>query len=297
MTQESINRCIVCNSDSFSNDMECKDHFVTQETFSISRCNACGFRFTNPRPCAADAGPYYESEKYVSHSKTSKGLTNSLFHLARRFTLRSKKRIASKYTSSKHILDYGCGTGEFLNTMNISGWSCVGIEPNDIARKHAINVFGLDVLDEASISTIDDASLDCITLWHVLEHVYPINDRISSFHSKLNADGTLIVALPNMNSFDAKRYGPFWAAYDVPRHIYHFTPETIKALMVAHGFRHVKTKPMLFDSFYISMLSEKYKHGSGKFLRAMFFGFLSNLNAWGGKRNYSSLIYIFKKSI
>ncbi len=296
MATESISRCIICNSASISDFQECRDYFVSQELFTVSKCRDCGFCFTNPRPEIFDAGRYYDSDKYVSHSKTSKGFVNSLFHLARKFTIRSKKKITTKYSAGKRLLDYGCGTGEFLNKMKTSGWSCIGIEPNDLARKHSTNNYGLKVLEENEINNIDDASMNCITLWHVLEHVYPLDDRIKIFHKKLEADGTLIVALPNMNSYDAKRYGSFWAAYDVPRHIYHFSPDTIKALMLKHGFTHIKTKPMLLDAFYISMLSEKYKHGSNKYLKAMIFGFISNLSALTGKRNYSSLIYIFKKS-
>ncbi len=296
MAQENINNCIICNSKSISTFLDCKDHFVTQTSFSISSCNDCGFCFTNPRPDVGESLKYYDSNAYISHSKTSRGLVNRLFHFARSYTLKSKRRILNKYVSGKRLLDYGCGTGDFLGTMKNSGWSVIGIEPNELARNEAINTHGLKIHDEAEFHVLDNSSLDCISLWHVLEHVYPLEDRIAAFHDKLDADGTLIVALPNMNSYDAKRYGTYWAAYDVPRHIYHFNPHTIKALMSKHGFEHIKTKAMIFDSFYISLLSEKYKHGSNKFFSAMILGLISNLAAFLGKRNYSSLIYIFKKS-
>ncbi len=296
MDPEHISRCIICNSESLSGYLTCEDHFVTHKSFTLCKCDSCGFCFTSPRPFIYDAKHYYESESYISHSKTSQGIINKLFHIARKYTIRSKNRITKKYSAGKNILDYGCGTGEFLNELNKKAWSCKGIEPNRYARKHAIEAYGLEVLEEDELHDMTDESLDCITLWHVIEHIYPLEERLESFHSKLNADGTLIAALPNMNAYDAKKYGKHWAAYDVPRHIYHFTPDTIISLMQKHGFRHVKTKPMLLDSFYISLLSEKYKHGSNNFLSAVFFGLVSNLYALFGNRNYSSLIYIFKKS-
>lgn len=296
MAQENLNSCIICNSKSISSFLDCKDHFVTQSSFTISICDDCGFCFTNPRPDAVESGKYYDSDAYISHSKTSRGLVNRLFHFARTYTLKSKRNILNKYVSGKRLLDYGCGTGDFLGIMKYAGWSVVGIEPNEFARTKAINTHGLEIYEEGGFHELKNASLDCISLWHVLEHVYPLEDRISAFNDKLDADGTLIVAVPNMKSYDAKRYGPYWAAYDVPRHIYHFNPQTIKALMSKHGFEHIKTKAMVFDSFYISLLSEKYKHGSNKFFSAMILGLISNLTAFFGKRNYSSLIYIFKKS-
>lgn len=296
MSVEIVSNCPLCDSGEKGEFLKCKDHFVSGETFTLSRCKSCGFCYTDPRPDPESSSRYYESDKYVSHSKTSKGITNSLFHLARKFTLRSKRRIVSRYSSGKTILDYGCGTGEFLSSMKESAWFARGIEPNQTARDHAREKYGLEVYDQSGMEGIPNESLDAITLWHVLEHIYPLKDRIDSFHSKLKKDGTLIVAVPNMNSYDARRYGKFWAAYDVPRHIYHFVPETITRLMSESGFTHIKTKGMILDAFYISLLSEKYKHGTDKFLKAVFYGLISNINAFGGNRNYSSLIYIFKKS-
>jgi len=296
MNIENVSNCPLCGSAEKGEFLNCKDHFVSAENFSLSICYSCGFCFTDPRPDVESFSRYYESDKYISHSKTSKGFTNNLFHLARKYTLRSKGKIVSKYSSGKAILDYGCGTGEFLSSMKKSGWFASGIEPSQLARDHAREKYGLEVSDQSGIEKIQDESIDVITLWHVLEHIYPLKDRVASFHNKLKKEGTLIVAVPNMNSYDAKRYGKFWAAYDVPRHIYHFTPETISSLMTESGFTHMKTMGMILDAFYISMLSEKYKHGSDKFFKAIFYGMMSNMNAFLGNGNYSSLIYIFKKS-
>jgi 2-polyprenyl-3-methyl-5-hydroxy-6-metoxy-1,4-benzoquinol methylase len=297
MPEEIITKCPVCGTEEKEVFLHLTDHFVSKEAFTISRCNNCQFCFTDPRPSLEESHKYYESEEYVSHSKTDKGITNYLFHRARQFTIKSKRRIAAKYSSGKTILDYGCGTGEFLAAMANSGWDARGIEPNTVAREHAREKYEIEVYDESAIESIPDNSLDAITLWHVLEHIYPLQNRLHSFHKMLKQNGTLIVAVPNTNSFDAKRYGAFWAAYDVPRHLYHFAPDNIKRLLAESGFTFVRSHGMMLDAFYISLLSEKYKHGSDKFLKGMFFGFLSNLSAFLGNRNYSSLIYIFKKSI
>lgn len=296
MKTEKLSHCTVCGSENLEDFLSCKDYFVSGEVFSISRCKTCGFCFTDPRPAAEDIGPYYDSSEYVSHSKTSHGLTNRLFHLARNFTLARKKRILKKYSPGKRILDYGCGTGEFLARMKSASWTCTGIEANAPAREHAIQKYALTVTDESELENLEDSSFDAISLWHVLEHVYPLRERLESFHKILDPDGTIFVALPNMNSFDAKIYGEHWAAYDLPRHIYHFTPATIQQLMGTSGFNLVKTLPMPLDAYYISMLSEKYRHGSGRIIRAGWNGFRSNFHARFKTGNYSSLIYIFKKS-
>jgi 2-polyprenyl-3-methyl-5-hydroxy-6-metoxy-1,4-benzoquinol methylase len=296
MTLETLNHCAICNSENISAFLNCTDHFISKEEFQISRCDKCGFHFTNPRPSPDSIGPYYESNKYVSHSKTSAGLVNRLFHLSRIYTLSYKKNIVKKYCQGKSILDYGCGTGEFIGSMEKTGWNCYGIEPNPSARAMANNNCNFNVTDESGLDNIPESSLDAISLWHVLEHVYPLQERIMTFRKLLNEKGMLFVALPNMMSYDAKRYGRYWAAWDVPRHIHHFNPASIQLLMNDHGFELIKIKPMLLDAFYISMLSEKYKNQRSKNLIAAYFGIRSNIEAFFKDRNYSSLIYIFKKS-
>jgi SAM-dependent methyltransferase len=293
---ENVNQCAVCGSEKFSDFLECKDHFVSGKTFMISCCDDCNFCFTNPRPELTDSYSYYESDDYISHSKTNKGFTNRIFHQARKYTIWHKRNIVRRFAITSSFLDYGCGTGEFLNSMQKSGFNCSGIEPSTTAREYAISKYGLNVLHEDELSSFDDNSLGCVSMWHVLEHVYPLEERLQQFHKILIPGGTIIVALPNMNSFDARKYEKYWAAYDVPRHIHHFTPDTLLRLMNRIGFTHVKTKPMVLDAFYISLLSEKYLHGREKILNALFSGLFSNMSAFFGKRNYSSLIYIFKKS-
>jgi hypothetical protein len=180
--------------------------------------------------------------------------------------------------------------------MDAKGWDTLGIEKHAAARAFAERSYGLSMHDEDMLPEFPDASLDAISLWHVLEHIYPIHERLAGFRDKLSDDGTLFVALPNMNAFDARKYGRYWAAYDVPRHIYHFNPDTALSMMSKSGFSHIATRPMPLDAYYISILSEKYMGRSLKYFRALFNGSLSNAKAFFMHGNYSSLIYIFKKS-
>ena len=296
MTLETLNSCTACNSSNISYSFNCQDHFISGETFSVARCHDCGFHFTNPRPERNEIAGYYESDDYVSRSKTSAGLINRLFHLSRLYTLSYKKRIVSKHSGGKRLLDYGCGTGEFVRTMEVSDWDCNGIEPNPQARDAANNKCKTEITDESGLDKLHAASLDAISLWHVLEHIYPLEERIGRFHDLLCSSGTLFVALPNMQSWDARYYGPYWAAWDVPRHIHHFSPSSVKRFFKRFNFELIKTRPMLLDAFYISMLSEKYQKGKPANLKALSSGLKSNCKAFLQDGNYSSLIYIFKKS-
>ncbi|MDX2172458.1 MAG: class I SAM-dependent methyltransferase [Bacteroidota bacterium] len=293
---KTISQCPVCKAESFSSFLTCKDYTVSQEDFSIVSCNSCNFKFTNPRPEDYKLGDYYKSEDYISHSNTSKGFISKLYKSVRNYTLNKKLKLISGYVSRGTILDYGCGTGMFLNVCQNSGWKAFGMEPDEGARKIASEM-GLNVFsDKGKIETyIGNERFDIITLWHVLEHVTDLEETLNFFKTKLNQNGALIIAVPNYTSFDAKHYKEFWAAYDVPRHLYHFEIETIQKLLSPCGFKLVETKPMKFDSFYVSMLSEKYKTGSIKYFNAFMCGLKSNLKAKQTK-DYSSVIYVFRKA-
>jgi SAM-dependent methyltransferase len=286
--------CPVCNGTGFSHFITCKDHTVSHKKFDIVTCSNCSFKFTNPRPENSDLGNYYKSEDYISHSNTKQGVVARLYHLVRNYTLRQKLKLISKYVSRGTILDYGCGTGMFLNVCQNSGWKTLGMEPDSDARKIAGDL-GIEVfkdrgdLEKATEST----SFNAITLWHVLEHVTDLIETLNFFKSKLSAGGVLVIAVPNHTSEDAKHYKEFWAAYDVPRHLYHFEPRTLQLLLGKYGFSLIETLPMKFDSFYVSMLSEKYKTGTVNYFKAFLNGLKSNLRA-SGPKGYSSVIYIFK---
>lgn len=284
----------MCGSNRFEPFLICKDYTVSKEDFKIVSCTACGFKFTNPRP--ADLGRYYKSEDYVSHTNTKKGIVNRLYHLVRNYTLGKKLSLVSGFVSRGTIIDYGCGTGMFLAVCKGAGWNTFGMEPDEDARQIASGQ-GLTVAQDKSAleSLLPDQFVNAITLWHVLEHVTDMDQTLSFFKNKLSANGVLIIAVPNYTSYDARYYKEFWAAYDVPRHLHHFSKSTIEQLLSPYGFSLVQTKPMKFDSFYVSMLSEKYKTGSVKLFKAFLKGLQSNFKAKEAF-GYSSVIYIFKKA-
>ena len=293
---QSLSTCPVCGSEKLILFLSCVDYTVSKEMFQIFKCENCSFKFTNPRPAANEIGKYYQSQDYISHSNSKKGILNKLYQSIRKITISQKLNIIKKYVSRGTLLDVGCGTGEFLNFCKTQGWHTSGIEPDNNARIYAKETYGLTIHDEDFIKIIPAKSFDVISLWHVLEHVYNLNDRIVDLKQIVKDSGLIIIAVPNNTSLDANYYKEYWAAYDLPRHLYHFTQQTLTQLFEKHGLKLIKTLPMRFDSFYVSMLSEKYKTGKINYGKAILKGLSSNLNAALKKENnYSSLIYIFQK--
>lgn len=291
---QKVDKCLICGSSDFDSFLTCKDYTVSQNFFDITRCKSCEFKFTNPRPEDHELGSYYESEDYISHTNTKKGIVNNLYHVVRNYTLKQKLSLLDSYVSRGTILDYGCGTGMFLSVAKSYGWNCIGMEPGKTARQIAINQ-GVNVFENKEFvsQALQNKEVEAITLWHVLEHVTDMNQTLSFFKEALHKNGVLIIAVPNHVSFDAKYYREYWAAYDVPRHLYHFELSTIKKLVENSGFKLIETKPMKFDSFYVSMLSEKYKTGKVNLIKAFLVGLWSNIAA-KGVNSYSSSIYVFK---
>jgi 2-polyprenyl-3-methyl-5-hydroxy-6-metoxy-1,4-benzoquinol methylase len=289
-----INNCPVCNSTNHHPFLACKDYTVSKEIFQLVQCSSCNFVFTNPRPDNSNLGKYYASKDYISHSNTKKGIVSKLYHLVRNYTLKKKIDLVSGYVSRGTLLDYGCGTGMFLNTGKTNGWNTLGIEPDSGARQIASEM-GLDVFEDKEKLAVSNPNLNCqvITLWHVLEHVTDLKETLAFFKRILDPKGALLIAVPNYKSYDAQRYQEFWAAYDVPRHLYHFSDSTIKLLLENNGFKLTEMHPMKFDSFYVSMLSEKYQFGIINYFKAFLSGLKSNLKAKGAG-DYSSVIYVFK---
>lgn len=270
--------------------LKTKDFSVSGEEFELLLDTELNMLRTHPEP--KDLENYYDSEAYISHTDSTKSLVDKLYQHIKKYNLKKKVNLINKYTTTdKTLLDIGAGTGSFLESAKHNGWESYGIEPNKNARDLAINK-GLELKE--SIDLIKKKKFQIITLWHVLEHLPNLDLQINKIASLLNNDGTLILAVPNFQSYDAKYYKEYWAAYDVPRHLTHFSQFSIKKLFAENGMRLVKTKPMIFDSFYVSLLSEKYKHGKGNFLKAFLVGLKSNIWAWNTKE-YSSLLYILKK--
>ncbi|MDX1629709.1 MAG: class I SAM-dependent methyltransferase [Fulvivirga sp.] len=291
---ERLETCPLCDSGHFTNYLICKDHSVSQEQFAIVQCTNCSFLFTNPRPASDQLSQYYDSKEYISHQDKGNTPINFIYRLTRKFTLKRKVKLIGNVSKKKNLLDIGCGTGHFLDAAKSANWQVTGIEPNDTARKQAIQK-GIPVFDQLE-SLKKDNKYHCITLWHVLEHIPDINKSLQLISKHMPPSGTLIVAVPNADSYDAGHYKDKWAAYDVPRHLYHFTPATMKALMKKHGLKVKAIKPMKLDAYYVSLLSEKYlKPGIFNYLKAIVTGWKSNKYANKNNNNYSSLIFIIKK--
>ena len=290
----SINQCLICGNTALKTKLEIKDYFLSKEDFQIIECENCGFLMTAPRPTEENIGAYYDSTEYISHSNTKGDLISNLYQMARSLSLRKKYRLIQSISQGKTLLDIGCGTGEFLHFMDTQNYDVMGIEPNKSAREQSINNYSLNVGDESKLKEFPNESFDIISLWHVLEHVYSLNERMECLYRLLKRDGKLILALPNFESGDAKYYGKYWAAYDVPRHLYHFNEKSIRYLLDKHGFKLEQIKPMTMDSFYVSLLSEQYKNNKKSLIKAFYRGLASNLQAIKTNQ-YSSLIYIISK--
>jgi SAM-dependent methyltransferase len=289
--------CPSCDSVELEPVFSATDHTVSQETFEIWECGRCGLRFTQDVPDAAVIGPYYRSEKYISHSNTSRGLVNRLYHLVRGQTLSDKRHLilSATRTIEGRLLDIGAGTGAFAAYMQGQGWEVTGLEPDEVARERALADNKIQLMDTTEFLTLQPERYDAITLWHVLEHVHELHPYLEQLKALVNKGGRIFIAVPNYTSYDAAVYGASWAAYDVPRHLYHFSPDSMEYLLARHGLNLHYTQPMWFDSFYISMLSEKYKYGKGNLPRALIRGLVSNVKAFVDKSKCSSLIYVVGK--
>jgi len=288
---KTITNCPVCNKTEFTKFIDCVDYTVSNDIFTIVECIECNFHFTNPIPVIEEIGEYYKSESYVSHSSTNKGLINKIYQRVRNYTLKQKVKLIAKHSNGNNHLDIGAGTGHFINATTLSGFKSVGLEPDEDARKLAVDTHNINIQPLENLYSITEKSMDVITMWHVLEHVYDLQKDLIQIEKILKDDGVMVVAVPNMDSYDAKHYKEYWAAYDLPIHLYHFTPNDIDTLFSKFNMEVVEILPMKFDSFYVSMLSEKYK--GGNILSAFINGLKSNLKA--SAKEYSSQTYILRK--
>ncbi|MDX2248840.1 MAG: class I SAM-dependent methyltransferase [Bacteroidia bacterium] len=302
MTTLSENRilhqtCPVCDSTDIHPALTPSDHTVSGESFEVWHCQNCSFRFTQNIPVANEIGSYYQSEDYISHSNTRKGIVNQLYQIVREITLRGKRNLIQNLSGKKNgrILDIGCGTGEFLGKMKNSGWETLGLEPDEGARNLASQNHGLTVFPSAQLFALENGTYDVITLWHVLEHVHELKPYIQKIHALLKTDGLLIIAVPNYQSFDAEKYGNFWAAYDVPRHLYHFSPGSMKQLLKTQQFFIREMRRMPFDAFYVSLLSEKYISGKMNLFSAFITGLRSYIRNLRSVEKGSSVLYVVGK--
>lgn len=290
---EKLETCPVTDSP-LSPFLTCKDHTVSGEDFQIMNNEDGTLLTTNPRPNQEDLGKYYESDEYISHTDSKKGLMERVYQTVRNFSLRTKRKLIHKYLAKGSILDIGCGTGDFLFEMQSNGWTVTGMEPNSEARKKAEEKLKAPLHSNPELSGLPSSSFDAVSMWHVLEHVPNPKKTSTQIFDLLKPGGLAIIAVPNFKSADAKMYGSLWAAYDVPRHLFHFSRTGMIDLFNDRGFTHIDNHPMVFDSYYVSLLSEKYKSGRQRWVHALINGLRSNLMA-RNTGEWSSIIYIFQK--
>lgn len=273
-----------------------KDHSVSGEEFELLINDRLGMLETFPRPCEERLPGYYKSEDYISHTDAKRNIFERVYHLVKSIALKRKLKLIDKLApSSRLLLDVGCGTGDFLKIASTSGWEITGVEPDDQARAIANYKTRDAVCNTNQLFLLQPNSFDVITLWHVLEHLPKLEHHFTTFKKLLKPDGRLVIAVPNYKSYDAQLYKEFWAAYDVPRHLWHFSQDAIKTLCIEADMDVVEILPMTFDAFYVSLLSEKYKSGKMNYFKGFWNGWRSNrLARVSGE--YSSLIYVIKKN-
>ena len=292
---ENIVSCPVCGENSFIPFIQCKDFSISKETFNIVSCAKCSFVLTNPRPAESEIGKYYNSDIYISHHANKGGVIPWIYRKIRDKQFVNKTNLIKSYFNTEvSLLDIGCGTGDFLKYCGIFGWKTIGVEPDPDARKQAMDK-GLDVYEPQHLDNIK-TQYDVITMWHVLEHVHSLDERLAQLVRLVKDDGIIIIAVPNLQSFDAKYYKEYWAAYDVPRHLSHFSRESIDKLFRKYNLKLHATLPMKYDAYYVSIKSEEYKNKN--FLLNMINGAKIGMQSNNDARKtneYSSLIYVFKK--
>lgn len=273
-----------------------KDHSVSGETFDLIYNKESDILETSPQPQGEKLSEYYKSEDYISHTDAKRNLLEKVYHRVRKISLKRKLNLINAFqTEEKNLLDIGCGTGDFLEIAKQNNWKITGIEPNPEVRKIANSKTDNSVFEVNQLNKLQPQSFDIISLWHVLEHLPNLDEHISIFKQLLKPNGRLIIAVPNYKSFDANYYKSFWAAFDVPRHLWHFSQTGIKYMFAKENFMLEKTEPMIFDAYYVSLLSEKYKSGFMNPFKAFWIGFRSNSKA-KVTGEYSSLIYVLKNA-
>ena len=293
---ENLNACLVCGNTNITKELTCKDFVATGHTFDLQRCSNCSFLFTNPRPAAVEIGPYYQSDRYVSHAgnKSNLSFMYKVYDVVRDYSINQKLKHIKTYQPNGKLMDLGCGLGYFLDgVVKDKTFDAIGVDVSQDAVDYVKQKFGHEVKNETELDNLPAQGFDVITQWHVLEHVHLLNERMQQLKRLLKPGGTMFIAVPNSNSWDAKHYKEFWDGYDVPRHLYHFNQKSFNLLMEKHGFKVVETKSMPFDAPYISMRSEVHKGNKFEFVRGAISGLRSTVSAWS-KNDHSSLLFVVK---
>lgn len=288
------NKCPWCGSDKAQINLWLKDDFLSHEDFHICECLNCGLLYTMPRPSKDRIGSYYKSEDYYSHQENKNGFIPKLYERVKSVNLRSKYKMATAEKCVGKLLDIGCGVGDFIHTAEQNGWDCLGVEPSEDARQIAASRIKASIIQSEELELIPNETFDVITMWHVLEHVDNLKWQVEQLQRLIKKDGRIVIAVPNYKSYDGQYYQNLWAAYDVPRHLSHFNRITIAKIFKSKGLELIKTDKLIWDAYYVSFMSEQYKHHSLPLLRGAFRGCVSNCKAMRSGE-WSSMVYIFEK--
>ncbi|MBO4574396.1 MAG: class I SAM-dependent methyltransferase [Bacteroidales bacterium] len=293
-------QCLFCKSDNTKLYLKLKDYFLSQEDFEIFECENCKLLFTTPRPDKSVIGNYYKSDDYLSHNEHKKGIVPWIYNQVKKVNIRRKFSITAQNRTSKngdrtkpHILDFGCGVGDFLHYAQKNGCEIAGCDLSEDARKYASEKLGKTIVSPEEIFSLPDSTFDVITMWHVLEHIDDLRFQTEQLYRLLKENGRLVVAVPNYMSYDAQHYKDKWAAYDVPRHLNHFHKESLQNIFAGY-FELDNIYPLKWDAYYISMMSEKYIGKGNSFVKGLITGWKSNRRA-KKSGDYSSLVYVFSK--
>lgn len=289
-------KCPWCQSEKAHTHLSLKDYFLTQEPFEIMVCEDCGLLYTTPKPSDEKTGDYYKSEAYYSHQENKKGFIPRVYEAVKSVNLKHKIAIATQGKEPGRLLDIGCGVGDFLHFAEQNGWQCTGAEPSEDAASIAKKRIKAEIMLPKDLEKFPDESFDVITMWHVLEHVSDLQWQVNQLNRLLKKGGRLVIALPNFMSYDAQYYKDKWAAYDVPRHLNHFSQDSIAKIFNINGLVNKPTQKLVWDAFYISFMSEKYRQKRLPLLRGIYRGMISNLKA-RKSGEWSSLVYVFEKRI
>ena len=290
------NKCPWCQSEKAHLYLSLKDYFLTQEPFEIMVCEECGLLYTTPKPSDEKLGDYYKSDDYYSHQENKKGFIPRVYETVKSVNLKHKIAIATQGKEPGRLLDIGCGVGDFLHFAEQNGWQCTGAEPSEDASSIAKKRIKAEIMLPKDLEKLPDESFDVITMWHVLEHVSDLQWQVNQLNRLLKKGGRLVIALPNFRSYDAQYYKDKWAAYDVPRHLNHFSQDSIAKIFNINGLVNKPTQKLVWDAFYISFMSEKYRQKRLPLLRGIYRGMISNLKA-RKSGEWSSLVYVFEKRI
>ena len=287
-------KCPWCESENTEIYLQLKDEFLTKEEFHICECKNCGLLFTTPRPPKDQIDRYYKSEEYYSHQENKQGFIPWIYESVKKINLKHKYNLATSGLNVGKMLDIGCGVGDFMHTMEAHGWQCMGVEPSDDAKAIARKRTKAKIINSEELEKITNETFDIITMWHVLEHVDNLKWQMEQLRRLVKLNGRIVIAVPNYKSYDGQFYKAHWAAYDVPRHLNHFNRTTLTEIFKTKGLTLIKEEKLVWDAFYISFMSEQYKHHKLPLVKGAIRGWISNCKA-RSTGDWSSVVYIFEK--